>query len=113
MFLLCALHVISHSSLDLNTLVTHSLVDGSNQDQFQTDVVKPITLKFVQLGVGPSAKSCFFISSDGRVYATGLNDRGQLGIGNKTNVNSIVEVELSESVTITSIYVSDSHTVAR
>jgi alpha-tubulin suppressor-like RCC1 family protein len=33
------------------------------------------------LGVGPSAVSAFFVASDGVIYGTGRNNRGQLGVG--------------------------------
>ena len=47
------------------------------------------------VGSGPSARSAFFATDDGEVYATGLNDKGQLGVGDTDNrsVRVLCQVE--------------------
>ena len=72
------------------------LADGTNDDKTRV-VVKPIPddIPIRRLGVGPSSQSVFLINDDGTIYATGLNDRGQLGVGDTENKNTLTLVEYS------------------
>lgn len=73
------------------------LGNGSNEDVFRTLVPIPDNTPIRSLGVGPSALSVFFVNIAGNVYATGLNDRGQLGTGDTTDRNTLTKVDLGAS----------------
>ena len=60
---------------------------------------------------GPSSRSVFFKTSDGRLYGTGLNDRGQLGLGDKSNRSTPTEVQFNQDNT-EEVSSSDTHTLA-
>jgi alpha-tubulin suppressor-like RCC1 family protein len=64
-----------------------------------------------RIGSGPSSQSAFFIGKES-VYATGLNDRFQLGIGNIDSQNVPTKVLFDGPVDITYVSASGSHTVA-
>ena len=59
--------------------------------------------------MGPSSESAFFIDSDGDVFATGLNDRGQLGVGDNVNKNLLTEVNFDDSIKVEMISASRDH----
>ena len=62
---------------------------------------------------GPSSKSVFFTTSDGRLYGTGLNDRGQLGVGDKSNRSTPTEIQFNQGGNNGGgISSSDTHTLA-
>ncbi|KAL3826440.1 hypothetical protein ACHAXA_011249 [Cyclostephanos tholiformis] len=87
------------------------LGDGTNEDQFITTVQTNGTVtKF--LGVGPSAQSVFFITSEDTVLSSGLNDRGQLGVGDFNDRNLPTRVKFEGLVSIIQLYVSEIHSVA-
>lgn len=68
--------------------------------------------KILRLGSGPSSQSIFFIGEDG-VWASGLNDRFQLGTGEIGSATKPVPVKFPEGpVDIEFISSSGSHTVA-
>ena len=73
--------------------------------------VSPPTEKIVRLGSGPSSQSVFFIGEDG-VWASGLNDRFQLGIVEIGSETKPVPVKFSGPVEIQFVSSSGSHTVA-
>ena len=60
---------------------------------------------------GPSSRSVFFETSDGRLYGTGLNDRGQLGVGDKSNRSTATEVQFNQD-NAERVSSSDTHTLA-
>lgn len=64
-----------------------------------------------RIGSGPSSQSVFFITDDA-VYASGLNDRYQLGIDKIGSEFSPVKVEFEGPVEINFVSSSGSHTVA-
>jgi alpha-tubulin suppressor-like RCC1 family protein len=91
------------------------LGDETNEDKFRV-VVKPIPddVPIRRLGVGPSSESVFFVNDDGLLYATGLNDRGQLGVGDTDNRNTLTLVEYSgDFVGNVQISAAIDHTLAR
>lgn len=55
------------------------LGDGTTESKYRTAALIPDKDPIINIGTGPSASSAFFLS-DNAVYATGLNDDGQLGI---------------------------------
>ena len=61
---------------------------------------------------GPSSISVFFETSNGRLYGTGLNDRGQLGVGNKSNRSTPTEVQFNQVGNGGGVSSSDTHTLA-
>lgn len=67
--------------------------------------------KILQLGSGPSSQNIFFIGADG-VWASGLNDRYQLGTDEIGSVTKPVPVKFDGPVEIEFISSSGSHTVA-
>ena len=65
------------------------------------------------LGVGPSASSAFFVALDGIIYGTGLNDRGQLGLGDRDDRNSPEQVLFeADADDVTRISAGIDHTLA-
>lgn len=91
------------------------LADGTNEDKTRV-VVKPIPddIPIRRLGVGPSSQSVFFVNEDNSVYASGLNDRGQLGLSDTDNRNTLTLVEFSgDFLSNQQISASGDHTLAR
>jgi len=93
------------------------LGNGSNEDVLRTLVTIPDNTPIRRLGVGPSALSAFFVNTAGNIYATGLNDRGQLGTGDTTDRNTLTEVDISSTGAIVvradQISASSDHTLSR
>ena len=93
------------------------LGNGSNEDVVRTLVPIPDNTPIRRLGVGPSALSAFFVNTAGSIYATGLNDRGQLGTGDNTDRNTLTEIDLGSVggivVSADQISVSSGHTLSR
>ncbi|MDR0746336.1 MAG: hypothetical protein LBE89_00395, partial [Helicobacteraceae bacterium] len=54
----------------------------------------------------------FALSDDGKVYATGLNEYGQLGLGNTTDRNTFTEVSSLSGKTITALSAGNLHSFA-
>ncbi|MDR0747367.1 MAG: hypothetical protein LBE89_05675 [Helicobacteraceae bacterium] len=54
----------------------------------------------------------FALSNDGKVYATGKNNNGQLGLGDYNNYNSFTEVISLADETITSIFAGEYYSFA-
>ena len=86
------------------------LGNGSNEDVLRTLVPIPDNTPIRSLGVGPSATSAFFVNVAGNVYATGLNDRGQLGTGDTTDRNTLTRIDISRAEQISA---SNDHTLSR
>ncbi|KAL9190639.1 hypothetical protein ACHAXT_000345 [Thalassiosira profunda] len=87
------------------------LGDGTNQDQFIVSVELDDHVVRL-LGAGPSAQSIFFVANDERVWATGLNDRGQLGVGDTNDRNIPAQVRFGSQVLLDSITAGHCHTLA-
>lgn len=94
------------------------LADGTNDDSTRV-VVKETgsssgQIPIRRLGVGPSSDSVFFVSDNGSLYATGLNDRGQLGVGDTNNRNELTLVEYSgDFLSNQQLSASSDHTLSR
>ncbi|KAL7541049.1 hypothetical protein ACHAXR_011428 [Thalassiosira sp. AJA248-18] len=89
------------------------LGDGSFDDSFGTEVQFPNSAsEVVYVGAGPSAASVFWITVDGTVYGNGLNDRGQLGVGDTFDSTVPVVVDFPNSADVAYISASNTHTVA-
>jgi alpha-tubulin suppressor-like RCC1 family protein len=82
-----------------------------NTSEEEPVVTVDLAEKILQLGSGPSSQSIFFIGADG-VWASGLNDRFQLGIDEIGSVTKPVPVKFDSPVEIEFISSSGSHTVA-
>ena len=63
--------------------------------------------------IASSANSVFLIKDNGEIYATGLNDKGQLGVGDNKNKNLPTLVGFGEDARVTQISASGDHTLAR
>lgn len=87
------------------------LGDGTNDDEFLVAVDMPDRVVRL-LGVGPSAQSVLFVTTDELVWGTGLNDRGQLGIGDTVNKNIPTRVKFEDLVTIDQLCISEEHSFA-
>lgn len=91
------------------------LGDGTNDNKSESFVdLDDVTSEIIGVYAGLPSKSAFFEADDGKVYSTGLNNRGQLGIGNRNSRNSPVEVEMlgGGNGGINIISSSDTHTLA-
>ena len=87
------------------------LGDESLVDSFGTEV--SINDSIVYVGSSSSSQSAFFITDEALVYGTGLNDRGQLGVGDTDNRNTPVIVDFPSSALVADISASNTHAVAR
>ena len=91
------------------------LGDGTHNDKIRA-VVNPIPdgIPTRRLGVGPSSQSVFFVNDDGSIYATGLNDRGQLGVGDTENKSTptLVEYTSSNNQVLNRVSAAADHTLA-
>lgn len=88
-----------------------------NGDFINTSEERPIVKvdlkpKVEKLGSGPSAQSVFFVADDNNVYASGINDRFQLGIDKIGSRDKPVKVEFEGPVEIEFVSASGTHTVA-
>ncbi|KAL7537849.1 hypothetical protein ACHAXR_012514 [Thalassiosira sp. AJA248-18] len=91
------------------------LGDGTNDDRVRT-VIEPLPndVPIRVLGVGPSSESVFFVDGDGVTHATGLNDRGQLGVGDSVNRNRLTVVDFGFNQNpAQKISASGDHTLSR
>lgn len=67
-----------------------------------------------RLGVGPSSNSAFFMSEDGVTLATGLNDRGQLGVGDTDDRYNATQVAFGSGAEAPQqVSASGDHTLSR
>lgn len=82
-----------------------------NSSEDETEALVDLNEKIKRLGSGPSAQSIFFIGEDG-VWASGLNDRFQLGTGEIGSATTPVPVKFDGPVDIEYISASGTHTVA-
>ena len=89
------------------------LGDGTFNDSFGTAVPFPTSANdVVYVGSGPSAESVFYITEGGAAFGSGLNDKGQLGVGDIMNRNSPVLIQFPNSADIRDISASNTHTAA-
>ncbi|KAL7469046.1 hypothetical protein ACHAXS_009293, partial [Conticribra weissflogii] len=89
------------------------LGDGSFDDKLRTTVIIPGGVVILRIDSGPSASSAFFAGDDENLYATGLNDRGQLGVGDTSTRDTPTTVEYTEPVGIIDITASSTHSLSR
>ena len=89
------------------------LGDGTliNTSEEQPIVNVALSDRIVRLGSGPSSQSIFFIGEE-NVWASGLNDRYQLGINEIGSRAEPVMVEFEGPVEIEFVSSSGSHSVA-
>jgi len=83
------------------------LGDGTNEDaSLGVEVI--LEEDILSLYSGPSSESVFFIGVEGNTYGTGLNDRGQLGVGDTQDRNLPTLVDVPPLI----ISASSTHTAA-
>mmetsp|Transcript_35448 Transcript_35448/g.62228 ORF Transcript_35448/g.62228 Transcript_35448/m.62228 type:complete len:374 (-) Transcript_35448:131-1252(-) len=87
-----------------------------NGDYANTSEINPIVKvalneRIIRIGSGPTSQSVFFIGEDS-VWASGLNDRFQLGMDDIGSRGTPVKVDFQCDVEIEYVSSSDSHTVA-
>lgn len=87
------------------------LGDGTNDDEFLVSVDIPDRVVRL-LGVGSSSQSVLFVTTDDLVWSTGLNDRGQLGVGDTVNRNIPTLVKFDGLVSIDQLCISEDHSFA-
>ena len=89
------------------------LGDGTfiNTSTKNTVVAVKLSVEILDLAAGPSSQSVFFMT-DGDVYASGLNDRYQLGIGEIGSQELPKRVLFDGTVDLAYISSSGTHTVA-
>ncbi|KAL9183274.1 hypothetical protein ACHAXT_005061 [Thalassiosira profunda] len=91
------------------------LGDGTTSTRFSAVRVQRDNLESQTISdvfAGPSALSAFFKTDDGKIYATGFNNRGQLGVGNKVNRDTPTKVDFGDS-NPSVVSAAESHSVAR
>ena len=87
---------------------------GTNEDLVRTVIAPlPDDVGIEVLGVGPSSDSVFFVNQNGDVYATGLNDSGQLGVGDTDDKNTLTLVQWDIDERPVKVSASGSHTMFR
>ncbi|MCN9240191.1 Ig-like domain repeat protein [Streptomyces sp. RY43-2] len=87
------------------------LGNGTNTDtSTPVEVHLPAGTRATAISVG--FDHSLALTSDGRVLAWGLNDRGQVGDGTTTNTNTPVEVHLPAGVQVTAIAGGGYHSLA-
>ena len=86
------------------------LGDGTNTNKASSVVELDNVVSLV--GGGPSSESVFFYTEGELVYATGLNSAGNLGIGNKVNVNIPQGVKFQQYMIIGVLSASTDLTIA-
>ena len=89
------------------------LGDGTLVNTSEQEPIVDVKLaeRILRLGSGPSSQSVFFIGED-HVWASGLNDRYQLGINEIGSRSEPVMVEFAGPVDIQFVSSSGSHSVA-
>ena len=106
-FFLSNTNLFSAFSSAWSHLLFGQLGDGTNEDaSLGVEVI--LEENILALYSGPSSESVFFVGTEGNTYGTGLNDRGQLGVGDTEdrNLPTLVDVPLL------SISASSTHTAA-
>ena len=86
------------------------LGDGTITDQILTEVI--INEAVRAMYTGPSSESIFFVTEDERMYSTGLNTWGNLGVGDQENRAIPARVKFEDQVITSSLSPSEDHTIA-
>jgi hypothetical protein len=88
---------------------------GNNDDQPTPERLACAALAGVRIvGCAVGANFTQLVSDDGRVFATGLNDHGQLGTGDTTRVNTPTEIDAAHfgGAPVAAVACGHSHTMA-
>ena len=86
------------------------LADGTNENSLLT-TVRSLDGVTRLVGAGPSSQSIFFVTEENTMYAAGLNDRGQLGVGDKDNRNLPTTIGFDQVVVVALISGASDHTL--
>ena len=86
------------------------LGDGTNEDALITTVALDGAVRI--LGVGPSAESAFFVTENKEIFGTGLNDKGQLGVGDAQEKNTPTRVKFGGKVMVSVFAAARDHSIA-
>ena len=87
------------------------LADGTNDNSLLTTVQSLNGVVTHLVGAGPSSQSIFFVTKESGTYAAGLNDRGQLGVGDKDNRNLPTTVRFDQVVVVSVVSGASDHTL--
>ena len=86
------------------------LADGTNENSLLS-TVRSLDGVTRLVGAGPSSQSIFFVTEENTMYAAGLNDRGQLGVGDKDNRNLPTTIGFDQVVVVALISGASDHTL--
>ncbi len=86
------------------------LGDGTFENSFGALSVESGS-DIVDIGTGPSARTVFYIKGDGTVSGNGMNNFGQLGVGDEVDSEFPVDVIFAGGATILYISAADTHTI--
>lgn len=86
------------------------LGDGTFENAFFTGAAQSGS-GIVDIGTGPSARTVFYIKGDGTVSGNGMNNFGQLGVGDEVDSEFPVDVIFAGGATILYISAADTHTI--
>lgn len=92
--------------------IGHGYMLGTGDSVTHTSF-QPITLlnNVVIDSISASEENTFFITNDGKVYGTGYNENGQLGLGNSTDFNTPQLISDISNLTIGSVSAGYRHTL--
>jgi alpha-tubulin suppressor-like RCC1 family protein len=82
--------------------------NNDNKNSF-TEVTLPVGTNVIDIAAGSDYS--FILTSDGKVYATGSNSDGQIGLGNQPNKNSFTEVTLPVGANVIDIATGYGHSL--
>jgi alpha-tubulin suppressor-like RCC1 family protein len=80
-----------------------SLDNTSNQNSFQSATITGLALNVNIVSISAGNRHSLSLDSEGELWASGLNDDGQLGLGNTTIQNSFQSVTISNLTSSTKI----------
>jgi alpha-tubulin suppressor-like RCC1 family protein len=81
---------------------------GDNNNNNNNNNESEVQFKTISAG----GEHSLALSNDGKVYATGYNYFGQLGLGNNTNINTFTEIPSLSGKTITALSAGGEHSLA-
>jgi len=86
-----------------------STIRCPHPEPWQCLSLRGVRIKSVAAGFG----HCMALSAEGRLYAYGYNDKGQLGLGHRINTSNFLPVESLDGRVVTKVVCGQQHTLAR